>query len=177
MKDFLPKGYKVPEPQSRYMRFEEGENKIRILSETLLGWEYWVEDDEGNRKPIRVRTEEELPANIAKTGRDKAKHFWAFIVWNYQLEAIQILELTQVGIQRAIEGLYKSKDWGDVSDYDIIVKKTKTGTRDMDVEYNVIPTPKKKVAKEIEEALIANPINLEALYEGKDPFEVELEQD
>ena len=52
----LPENYEVPESAGNYMKFEEGENTFRIVSNVIVGWEYWIEDAEGNRKPIRVRT-------------------------------------------------------------------------------------------------------------------------
>lgn len=173
---FLPDGYKIPEQPSKYLKFEDGENKIRILSPALLGWEYWIDDPEekGKRKPIRVRTEDELPEDIKKlTGRERAKHFWAFTVWNYQMETVQILEITQVTIMRLIEGLYKSRSWGDVKKYDIIINRTKTGSKDRDVEYSIVPEPKKELSKEIKDKVSAMPVILEALFENGDPFALE----
>ena len=38
---FLPSGYKEV---SNYMKFVDGENRFRILSPAIVGWEYWNED-------------------------------------------------------------------------------------------------------------------------------------
>ena len=64
MTDFLPEGYKTLEIQSNYMEFEEGQNAFRILSSAIVGYKWWVDTDEGGRKPIRVRTAEEVPADV-----------------------------------------------------------------------------------------------------------------
>jgi hypothetical protein len=61
MTDFLPDGYKTPEIQSNYMELEEGQNPFRILSSAIVGYKWWVDAGEGSRKPIRVRTAEEVP--------------------------------------------------------------------------------------------------------------------
>jgi hypothetical protein len=98
MNDFLPKGYKTPEIQSNFMELEEGKNAFRIFS---------VDAGEGNRKPIRVRTAEEIPTSVknATDNQSKAKQFWAFTVFNYKTNSIQVLELKQQTILRAIEAL------------------------------------------------------------------------
>ena len=174
MTDFLPKGYKTPEIQSNYMEFEEGQNAIRILSSAIVGYEWWVDAGEGRRKPKRVRTADEVPAAVknATDDEDKAKHFWAFTVYNYNTETIQVLQLKQQTIMRAIEAFVKNAKWGDPKKYDIIIEKVKTGTRDRDVEYNVIPEPATPLDEGIVELAKHIPVNLKALYKGEDPFAV-----
>ena len=161
----------MPELPSRYTRFEDGENRLRVLSTAIVGWEYWTDDEEGGRKPNRVRTFDELPDEVKEaTGRERAKHFWAFVVYNYNDKALQILELTQRSIMKAFEGLDQSKSWGDVREYDLVVKRTKTGPKDRDVEYGVMPEPKKALSKEIKEEFERIAVDLTKLYDGDDPF-------
>jgi hypothetical protein len=77
------------------MEFEEGANTFRILSSAIVGYEWWVDTEEGGRAPIRVRTAEEVPTEVrnATDTQAKPKHFWAFTVYNYAQEAIQVLEI------------------------------------------------------------------------------------
>ena len=56
MSDFLPSDYKIP-TTSKYMKFKQGENRFRILTSPIIGWEYWVNTEKG-RKPVRKRSEE-----------------------------------------------------------------------------------------------------------------------
>ena len=174
MTDFLPEGYKTPEIQSNYMEFEEGQNAIRILSSAIVGYKWWVDVEEGGRKPIRVRTADEVPTDVknATNREDKAKHFWAFTVFNYKTKSIQILELKQQTIMRAIEAFVKNAKWGDPKKYDIIIEKVKTGAKDWDVEYNVIPEPPTPLDAGIVELAKQIPVDLNALYKGEDPFAV-----
>jgi hypothetical protein len=174
MTDFLPEGYQTPAIQSNYMEFEEGQNAFRILSSAIVGYKWWVDTDEGGRKPIRVRTAEEVPTDVKNaTDREaKAKHFWAFTVFNYKSETIQILDLKQQTIMRAIEALVNNAKWGDPKKYDIIVEKVKTGAKDWDVEYNVIPVPPTPLDAGIAELANQIPVHLNALYKGEDPFAV-----
>jgi hypothetical protein len=92
------------------------------------------------------------------------------VVYNYEDQAIQVLEVKQQTIMRAIEGLLKSRKWGNPQGYDLIIKKVKTGSRDVDVEYNVIPEPLTPVDEGIAELAKNVPVRLEALYVGQDPF-------
>ncbi len=166
MPDFLPKGYEAPVTVGNYMKFKQGDNQFRILSEAIVGYLYW--NSEG--KPVRVHEyPKTLPADIQmKDGQPSSiKHFWAFVVWNYSLGVVQILEITQKGIRDAIEFYYHNKKWGNPTGYDLTVNKT--GEK-LETEYKTIAEPHSKISKEIEEAYKAKHININALFEGKDPF-------
>ena len=54
---FLPDGYETPETPSNYMELSEGLNSLRVLSRAVVGYEWWTESPEGQKKPVRVRTE------------------------------------------------------------------------------------------------------------------------
>jgi len=124
--------------------------------------------------PRRVRTEEEVPAEVrnATDSRQQAKHFWAFTVYNYTTQTIQVLELKQQTIMKPIEAYADNPKWGNPQDYDLVVEKVKTGPRDRDVEYTVIPEPPSKLDEGIAELAKSIPVRLDALYEGEDPFAV-----
>ena len=179
MTDFLPKGYETPESEQRYMELAEGQNTFRILSSAIVGYEWWEDAGNGDRVPRRVRTAEDVPTEVrnASTSRDKAKHFWAFPVYNYQTNTIQVLELKQQTIMRAIEALVNNPKWGSPRKYNLTVEKVKTGARDLDVEYHVIPEPKLELDEGIAELAKHVPVRLDALYDGEDPFAVPEEED
>jgi len=158
---FLPNDYKQPQGNSKYLRLTQGDNKFRILSDSIVGYVDWKEAD-GSRKPIR--TKEIQPAFDQKK---QPKHFWSFVVWDYADDSIKILELTQRTIQDAIIDLYKDDNWGDPKGFDITIKRT--GEK-METKYSVIPTPPKDLSEEVETAYTEANINLEALFEGGDPF-------
>lgn len=175
---FLPEEYKEP-VTSRYMKFEEGENKFRVLPAKtgkqimIMGWEYWKTDKDSKRYPCRIKEGTvpvgELELN-PKTGEiDSPKFFWAFAVWNYKDEMVQILELKQKTIRQAMESLAKNPKWGSPIGYDVNVTQTIEGGK---TSYSVTPDPKEKVASEIVDAYSMTSINLDALYgkPGTDPF-------
>lgn len=169
---FLPESYTPPATNSSYMKLQEGESNFRILSSPILGWEYWTSE----RKPVRLPYSEEAYKQAQKEAQknpdpksQKAKHFWAMVVWNYATEKVEILELTQRGIQESLRSLATKRGWGNpVKTYDISIDKTGSGT---DTEYTVSPIPPSPLPEEIEIALKATPINLNALFYGEDPFD------
>jgi len=171
---FLPENYREPVTDN-YMRFADGKNVFRVLSEAIVGMEYWKtetnENGEEVRKPVRIKVDERIPTE--ELGFDKwgnpefPKHFWAFVVYNRAAEKIQILEITQKKIQRAIKSLVDDEDWGDPKDYDICV--TRSGEK-LETEYIVQGKPKAKLDESILEEYKVLNINLKALFSGADPF-------
>jgi hypothetical protein len=161
MNAFLPQDYEAPTTAGNYMKLQPGENKIRILSAPLLGWEDWTIE----KKPVRFSYDQK-PARPIVSDRP-IKHFWAVIVWNYKEEKIQILQITQSSIRASIQALCENEDWGAPYFYDI--KITKKGEK-VDTEYNVAPSPHKSTNEVIRNAFVNKPCNLDALLSGKDPF-------
>ena len=165
MTDFLPKGYEIPSSGNYYMKFDEqGEHRFRILSPPILGNEGWLD-----KKPVRKKMDESFEVSEVEDP-SKIRHFWAMVVWNYKAGRIQILEITQKTILKALKTLADDPDWGNPvgnNGYDIVVMKTGDG---MDTEYQTNPKPKKKLDPDILKELKETKINLEALFTGADPF-------
>lgn len=159
--DFLPQEYEIPQSGGNFMKLQDGENKIRILSKPIVGWLDW-KDKQPYRFTMKNRPEKPLDKN-------PIKHFWAFIVWNYNAQAIQILEITQQTIQTAIANLSKDEEWGAPFEYDIKINKK---GKDLQTEYSVTPSPKKPVPDEIQKAALDKPCYLDALFAGSDPWTV-----
>lgn len=165
---FLPSNYEAPKSNSSYMKFQDGVNKLRVLSSAIVGYEYWTQDN----KPVRIKEYPKVqPADLRMEddGRPtKIKHFWAFTVWNYAEEKMQILEVTQATIQKGIMSLVNDEDWGDPKQYDL--KITKTGKK-LDTDYTIGTGPgKTELPIEIATEFTMNEPNLNALFSGEDPF-------
>lgn len=166
---FLPENYTAPKPNSNYMKFQQGDNRFRVLSEhPIIGYEYWTPDN----KPIRSK---EMPKEQPENMRIRdpkmhwmtnVKHFWAFVVWDYSDQKLKILQITQASIQNSLTGLFKDKDWGHPSTFDIVI--TKTGEK-METRYQVTPKPHAPLSP-AQEAAKKQKVNLNALYESGDPF-------
>jgi hypothetical protein len=158
---FLPENYEAPAGNSNYMKLQDGENKIRILSKPIIGWLDWKD-----KVPHRFRYNAKPDKPL---GEKPIKHFWAFLVWNYSEQAVQIIEITQSTIQNAIQTLHKDAEWGQPFFYDI--KITRKG-KDLDTTYSITPSPKKDLSDEIKKAALDKPAYLEALFDSADPWVV-----
>ncbi len=163
---FLPPQYNVPDAPSPYMKFKQGTNRFRILSSAVTGWEYW----NVLNKPVRQKEEfNAIPLDI-KLNPDgtysQIKHFWAFIVWNYEEKMVQILEITQASIQRGLKIKIDNRE-GKATENDFIVTRTGTG---FDTEYDIDVADPSPVPPDAVMALKAKKINLEALFGGGDTF-------
>ena len=160
---YIPSEYKEPSSSENYMKFRTGENRIRILSSMIMGWEDWVE-----KKPVRFRYDEK-PDHSSEAG-GKIRMFWAFVVWNYQDEKIQILQVTQTSVRKQIHKLASDADWGNPQEYDLKISKQ---GEELTTQYVVIPCRHAAVSKKIQDAYKVRKINLDALFDGGDPFELE----
>lgn len=173
------KTYDIPST-SNYMKFEEGENKFRIMGSfrnqtAIQGLEYWKTEN-GKRKPVRLARKEDgtfpsVPVNeleINSYGEpDRPRFFWAFPVYNYADNRIQILEISQKTILKSIQAYIQNPKWGDPREYDIIVTRGKEGDK---VTYTVTVDPKEKLSKPIVAQYETTFINMQALFTGDDPF-------
>jgi hypothetical protein len=158
--NFLPKNYEAPVSEGDYFKFKKGKNTFRILSPAIVGFEYWTRE----KKPVRATEAwEEVPedAKVNEKGGFQ-KHFWAFIVWNYEAKKVQIMEITQRTIQDAITAYVENPKWGDPTKYDLVVEAKGDG---LEREYTTIAEPH----SEGPGADISH-INLEALFYSEDPF-------
>ena len=176
MNDFYKKGEDMSIPvTSRYMRFVDGDNRFRILGAfsegtAIQGIEYWKTVD-GVRKPIRIHRTEAVPVEELELNKfgdpDIPKFFWAFPVWNYEDKKVQILEITQKTILNYIKKQIDNPKWGDPRDYDFIVTREKQGEK---VIYTPSNDPKEKLDSKILDIYLSTSININALFEGNDPF-------
>lgn len=180
MQNFLPEDYKVPKAQSSYMKFEDGANKFRVAGSAIVGYVYWTTDNKPKRtktKPVGVPADIQL--NDDGTPR-KINHFWAFPVLiktevtneetgeMEEADVINILEITQKTVQSEIQDLVSNDDWGSPQGYDITVNKK---GKSLETKYTVQPSPHKELTESQKRAIDKTNININALYEGGDPFD------
>ncbi len=154
------------------MKLTEGEIKFRIVSEPIYGYVYWTNEP----KPVRTHEEPQgKPENvqIKEDGSYDVKHFWAFKVLDREDDKVKIFEITQMGVKGQIEELNQDADWGDPTAYDIkITGKGKGKER----RYTVNPCPAKPLTAEEESVIARTEIDLNALFEGAEPFSKEGEK-
>ena len=134
----LEQSYEVPSGgESRFMRFEPGENRFRILDTPNVGYQYFED-----KKCIKV-----IEKNKAADGVQDLKHFWDVPVWANG--KVMILTITQKTIQIALASLDDSDEWGNMNEYDVIV--TKSG-QSLDTKYQTTPCPKSATSKAAKDA-------------------------
>lgn len=174
---FLPEDYEIPAKENNYMKFSEEENRFRVLGSAIHGWELWVKEEGAEKaKPIRrhkdidFTSEERENADVNRfTGKKKIpQYFWAFPVWNYQTEKVEILEVTQTTVMEGIEDYLDDPDYGaDPKQYDLVVTRDDSGEI---TKYRVKAKPPKPMEDGMMEMYKEMNIQLDALFEGKDPF-------
>jgi hypothetical protein len=165
-----PTNYEVPKGDSKYMKFEQGDNKFRILEKPIFGWEGWEAGSDGKDTAKRFKYDAK-PVDLRPFRNQRLNHFWAMPVWNYKSQAVEVLQITQKSILGAIESLCRNEDWGSPLTYNLTVNKT--GTTKEDTKYQVSPAPHKAVAQEVVDAFAkvkAAGFDITALYDGGDPF-------
>lgn len=145
----------------------EGEKRLRFFGPGITGWEAWTTDN----KPVRWELKpEELPDNIKPdmNGSIAAKKFMAGVVWDYDDSEFKILELTQISVLKQLAKYLADEDYGDWSQYDIKIARDQKGEK---ITYTLLAAPPKPVKTEIAKQYETMPeVNLDALYEGKDPW-------
>lgn len=166
MSGFLPNDYDVPKGSSRFFSTKEpGVYRIRILSQPVLGFHYWV-DDNGKNKKTRVKfgEEDKIPEKIAA---DKRIHFWAVKIFNYTVKQVQVWELTQKSMMKTIKELAEDKDWGDPFAYDLKITKKGSGKQ---TEYSVTPSPKKQLTDEETKIVAETKVVMDNIFIDENPF-------
>lgn len=158
---FLPDNYTPPKGSS-YFKPQPGENRLRILSDAVIGNVGWKTNKDGGRVPVRTRVGEPLPKDC-----EDIKHFWAVVIYDVAAKEVKVWEITQASIRDAIYALAQDEDWGDPKSYGLTLKKEGSG---METKYTLHPAPKKPLSDEIIDAREATPVNLEALFDNGDPF-------
>lgn len=161
--NWLPPDYEPPQTTGKYMKLAVGDNIFRALDKPIFGFVAWKD-----KKVQRRRENTFKPADL--DAGTKAKHFWAFPVWNYAANCVQVLELTQSTVQEAIKNLSRNAKWGSPLAYDVVV--TAKGEK-MDREYQVVPEPKSDLPEAAyaawSEAQLAG-FDISRLFDGGDPF-------
>jgi hypothetical protein len=89
-------------------------------------------------------------------------------VWNHTTGQVEVFQTSKKVIKSQILNLARDPDYGALSGYDLKIKRT--GDK-METVYTVIPTPPKPLDQEIQEKADDTYVNIEALFEGKNPFE------
>jgi hypothetical protein len=133
--------------------------RIRIIGPGVVGWENWSEDGRPSRGFLADKP------RVGPYPLKPVREFTALLVWNYDLEKIQIWHVTQAKVKKSLEKMEGMK--GDATTYDMLITRFGDGK---DTAYTLKALPVSHVPNEALECLELEPVNLYALYVGKDPF-------
>ena len=144
MANFLEEWYKIPTATSNYTKFIKDETvKIRILeswaeNNCITYYEYFADLGEWN-KPIRQKDRFTETPGI-ENGR-KQKEMWAFKVYNYSTETVELCHISQKTIKEVIMNYINDEDYGDPLWYDIKITRNWEG---LETVYWVVSSPPKE---------------------------------
>lgn len=167
MSNFLPDDYERQQSSGGYYKIQPGDNKLRIMSEPVIGFKLWMNGEAVTKRSEADFTQKEL--DLADIDRFSGKRrtpdeTWGVVVWVPSESRIMVCEFSQRGIINGLLDYIESEDWGDPRGYDINIKKDTTGER---VKYSVSAIPPKPAPKEAVEAYGAAGINLQERVFGQ----------
>jgi len=167
---FLPSDYKEPSTAGKYVKMKEpGTYRYRILDSPMTAFTGWTTGDKP--KPVRSIGNDPGFWNLAGVEPDEVRHVWILPVWNYLTSSVQVWEIGQQTIRKAIKTYADNPKWGMPTAYDIAV--TRTGTGLDNTEWTVIAEPKEPMTPECAAAwddCVAAGFDLNRLLDGGDPF-------
>ncbi len=146
--------------------------RIRFFGEGVTGFLAWSE----NRKPLRWELcPEVLPETVKPddNGDRTAKFFLAGVCWDYETEMFRVVEITQKGIIGEINKYCADEDYGDPSNYDIVITRTGSG---LETRYEVLAKPPKPAGASIKSGFSELDWDLNNLYSGKHPWSTDDEE-
>ena len=179
---------------SRYLKTSElSEEGTRITflgdeSHSIRGYGTFL-DRKGGGKMVKIHTPEQLSLSELKEKANELgaveptqlqREFYAFTIYNYDAEAIQIFEFNQAGLITGIVAFLTDEDVeGNEEEYDMKLTRTKTGPDPRDVRYTALPVAsgkrkqkemKKKIEKAFDDLLDSNYEISELFNPDGDPF-------
>lgn len=173
---FLPKEYQsAANSGGLYLNpsaTKDAENntiKFRLLGKASMTYQRFTDEN----KPVRTTQLDELkgdkfPDVNAKTGYDNKPQLVVFAPCLDRADGeVKLFSAHQKGILSAIEELSNNEDWGDLTGYDISIKRLDNGGK---VSYTVSPIPHKPLDEDALEKLNSLGYDPESYAEGGNAF-------
>ena len=163
--------------------------KVRITflgEDSLAGFEAWVSSRDGSKRiPLRFGqdpTRSDLEERATEEGavvdaETVAKPFYAFAVWNYDAEAVQVFQFSQQSLAGPIiDALSDEEVEAEPHLYDFVLSAT--GAKgDRDRRYGALAVPGRRRKADADktvaaawEAVLEKGFDLSVLLSGGDPF-------
>ena len=165
----------------------DGQVRFAILAnEPLCYFEVWGEDETGKGKPFRFAAEatadeieQEMGANYRRRTKDDGteepqKFAIAMPIYNFDIKRIQVLTMTQKGLQKELDEISQVEEYSDMTEWDFIMTKAATVSPDM---YGLRPVPRKKDSQAAVDAAwneaVSNGFDITRLLTGGHPFKAD----
>lgn len=157
----------------RYTKFKQGSTRLRLFGDIDTGscmwiWEAWKPKD-GKDMPCRFPLSEK-PTDLTQFRDGKIKECLVGLAWNHDANIIQICSIPQNSIKLDLRNLLQDEDWGDLKDYDVVIRRE---GEQLGTTYKVIPKSKAPLEDSVIEVIRRElpKIRLDALFTNEDPFE------
>jgi hypothetical protein len=182
MSNPFAQGYIEPTAPNNYLKFDqEGSYVFRILTlktEVVSYFRGFLENPaEGQSKKLVLPNNGDgqipaIPAGVklkAFGTENPLKLVWAVKIFNIDTQDVQIWEISQAKIRKALFAIARGKLKNDWTKFDLEI--TKTGQK-TETEYTMINGDTRELTQEELEIINSKPVNLKAMELNKDPFEV-----
>jgi len=121
---------------SNYMKLEQGNNVVRIITQPYVFTVCWIKDPQGVPRKVRSACLPTCP--LVKRG-DKLQKRWYVGAINRRSGKAEILEISSQ-IVSALKDLASDPDWGNPKGYDVDIRRGAPGSQPL---YRVIAKPAK----------------------------------
>jgi hypothetical protein len=122
---------------SLFMKLDEGDNTVRILSNPIQYYETWVTDANGKKRSFNTPTESpELVRKLEDAGFKRTTK-WMFKVLDRSDNKLKIMKVGSQ-IMKGVTTLYENKKWGPLHKYDITIRRGRPNDKPL---YTVVPEP------------------------------------
>lgn len=160
--DLTPDGIEHVHVEDKYWKpseMEQGKNRFRIVKRAITGWEEWIDN-----KPYRYKG---INKPISADPEKPAKPFFMFYVWDYARKDLFILEFIQSSLVKTFKSLILDQKYKQYTSYDFELYRS--GVKKQS-KYILSPLDPSPMDEEIIEAVRRNPVRLEAVFSGKNPW-------
>lgn len=147
--------------------YKDGENVIRIFGEVVPRYLYWVKGKNGKDIPVECLSFDRNKEKFTNVEKDWVREYypdlkcsWAYVVQGYDVNEKKpvVINLKKKLFEQILQA---AEDLGDPTDpdngWDIVFKRTKTGSLAFNVEYTLsVLRCKKRSLSDEEREIIAN---------------------
>ena len=151
-----------------YFKPVQGQNKILIVGDAVVGYEYWTNADKCHRSrekftetpDIKVRTVKNQKTGVMEEKTDTQKFFWAMPVYDFKDETYKLWQVNQKKLRDGLASLQSNEEWGNpIGTYSISIERKGEGLL---TEYVMMANPvkDKKVIDKTMAAYELSPIDI-----------------